>query len=73
MTDKKDPKHLRTGVIGAVLVALCCAVPVLVLLLGTVGLSALLGWIDYLLWPGLAYLVALAIYVIWRQQRDRRS
>lgn len=71
MTDTKDPRLARTGVIGAAVVALCCAVPVLVLLFGTVALSALLGWIDYVLWPALAVLVALLAYALWRR-RNRR-
>jgi mercuric ion transport protein len=31
---------LRTGIVGTAVAALCCATPVLVILLGAVGLSA---------------------------------
>ena len=33
---------------------MCCFTPALVLLLGAVGLSAWLGWLDYMLLPLLA-------------------
>jgi copper chaperone CopZ len=43
-----DPKTLlRVSIIGTTLVALCCFTPVLVILLGVVGLSALTGYLDY--------------------------
>jgi len=43
--------QMRTGIIGSVVAALCCFTPLLVILLGAVGLSAWLGWIDYVLFP----------------------
>ena len=43
----KDPKTLlRVSIIGTTLVALCCFTPVLVILLGVVGLSALTGYLG---------------------------
>ncbi len=53
----------------AVIAALCCFTPVLVVLLGVVGLSAVLGWIDYVLLPALAIFIALTGYAVWRRQR----
>ena len=54
-----NPKTLlRVSVIGTVLVALCCFTPILVILLGTVGLAALTGYLDYVLLPALAFLLA---------------
>ena len=51
----KNPKTLlRVSVIGTVLVALCCFTPILVILLGTVGLAALTGYLDVVLLPALA-------------------
>jgi mercuric ion transport protein len=52
----------------ALIAALCCFTPVLVVLLGVVGLSALAGWLDYVLLPALAF-VAIAVYALWRRQR----
>lgn len=66
MTDKG---LLATGVIGTIVVALCCFTPVLVVLLGIVGLSALVGWLDLVLFPALAFFVGLTIYALWQRQK----
>ena len=66
----KDPKTLlRVSVIGTVFVALCCFTPVLVILLGVVGLSALTGYLDYVLLPALAIFIGLTIYAIQRKRQ----
>lgn len=66
----QNPKTLmRAGVIGTVLVALCCFTPVLVILLGVVGLSALTGYLDYVLLPALIAFFGLTIYAVWRKQK----
>ncbi len=64
-----DRKLLGVGLVGAAVAALCCFTPVLVVLLTTVGLSALVGWLDYVLLPALAIFVALAVYGLIRQRR----
>ena len=46
-----DSALIKTGAIGAVVAAICCATPVLVIALGAVGLSALTGYLDYVLLP----------------------
>ena len=55
--------------IGTALVALCCFTPVLVILLGVVGLSALTGYLDYVLLPALALFIGLTIYAVRRKQK----
>lgn len=66
----KNPNTLlRASVIGMVLVALCCFTPVLVILLGVVGLSALTGYLDYVLLPALAVFIGLSIYAVRRKQK----
>ena len=70
MTDKGI---LTTGIIGAVIAALCCFTPVLVILLGVVGLSAVIGYLDYVLLPALAFFVLLTIYALWRRQQRRQT
>jgi mercuric ion transport protein len=66
----KNPKTLlRVSVVGTVLVALCCFTPILVILLGTVGLAALTGYLDYVLLPALTFFIGLTIYAVWRKQR----
>jgi mercuric ion transport protein len=61
---------LRTGVVGTVLVALCCVTPILVILFGVVGLSALTGYLDYVLLPALAAFIALTLYALWRRGKS---
>ena len=66
--DKND-RLLRYGLIGTVVVALCCFTPILVILLGAVGLSAALGWLDLVLLPALAVFIGITLYALWRRQR----
>ena len=57
---------LCTGCTGTVIAAICCFTPFLVVVLGAVGLSAWLGWLDYGLFPMLFAsmgLIALALYL----------
>ena len=70
-TGRTDSLLLRMGVIGTVIVALCCFTPVLVVLLGAVGLSAWLGWLDYVLLSALAFFVALTVHAVWRRLNTR--
>lgn len=66
---KNPTTLLRLSVIGTVLVALCCFTPILVILLGTVGLAALAGYLDYVLLPALAFFIGLTAYALWRKKR----
>lgn len=63
-----DRNLLRLGIVGTVIAALCCFTPVLVVLLGAVGLSAAVGWLDYVLFPALAAFAALTIYALVRRR-----
>ncbi|MBB3189517.1 mercury(II) reductase [Halomonas cerina] len=66
----KNPRTLlRVSVIGTVLVALCCFTPILVILLGALGLAALTGYLDYVLLPALAFFTGLTLYAIWRKKQ----
>ena len=49
-----DKALLKTGIIGTVIAALCCFTPILVVLFGAVGLSAVVGYLDVVLLPALA-------------------
>lgn len=64
-----DKGILTTGIIGVIIAALCCFTPILVILLGVVGLSAIVGYLDYVLLPALGFFVLLTIYALWRRQR----
>ncbi|WP_340109409.1 mercury resistance system transport protein MerF [Pikeienuella sp. HZG-20] len=63
---------LRFGIVGAVVAALCCFTPVLVVLLGAVGLSAILGWLDFVLLPALVIFLGITVYALWRRSRGTR-
>ena len=60
---------LRTGIIGTVIVIICCLTPVLVVLLGVVGLSAAVGWLDFVLFPALAVFVGITIYAMMKVRK----
>jgi mercuric ion transport protein len=64
-------KLLGTGVVGTAIAAVCCFTPALVVLLGSVGLSAWLGWLDYVLLPALALFAGLTVYALIRMTRQR--
>lgn len=60
---------LLTGVVGTVVAAVCCFTPILVVLLGIVGLGALSGYLDYVLLPALAGFLGLTAYGLVRQKQ----
>ncbi len=69
MTDETKSGNglLKFGLIGTVVAALCCFTPFLVVLFGLVGLSALVGYLDIVLFPALGIFVVLTIYALWRK------
>ena len=60
---------LWASISGTVIVALCCFTPVLVLILGALGLGAWVGYLDYILLPALGALIGLTV---WSYSRYRR-
>ncbi|HSE77395.1 MAG TPA: mercury resistance system transport protein MerF [Alphaproteobacteria bacterium] len=69
-----DNKTLcKSGVVGSVVVAICCFTPALVILLPVIGLAAWLTWIDYVLWPALALFLALTAVAIHRLRQEKRA
>jgi mercuric ion transport protein len=73
MERQNSGNALRWGIIGAVVAALCCFTPVLAILLGVVGLSWATGYLDYVLFPALAFFIGLTIYALWKQQKSREA
>ena len=57
-------KLLRIGIVGTVVAAVCCFTPILVVLLAAVGLSAWLGWLDYVLFPALGVFILITLYAV---------
>ena len=64
-----DRKLVEVGAIGTTVAALCCFTPVLAVLLGAVGLSALVGWLDVVLLPTLAVFIGITVYALRRRRR----
>ena len=62
-------KLLKIGVIGTIGTGLCCFTPILVILLTTIGLSAIIGWLDFVLLPALAAFIAITGYALWKRQQ----
>jgi mercuric ion transport protein len=54
-----DLSLITTGAIGAALAAICCATPLLAVVLGGIGLSAWLAKADYIVMPVLLLGMAL--------------
>lgn len=62
---------LGAGLIGTMIAALCCFTPILVVLVSLVGLSALVGYLDFVLLPALVFFVGLTIYALQRRKDTR--
>ncbi len=62
-------KLLGTGIAGSVIMAICCVTPVLVVLVTAVGLSAIVGYLDYVLFPALAFFLGLTGYALYRRSK----
>lgn len=69
-----DERHLlRTGVIGSAVTAICCFTPVLAVLLGAIGLSAWLAWLDYVLLPALVLFLGITAWALILRRRRKES
>ena len=65
----KPSSLLKTGIIGTVIAIVCCFTPVLVILFGAIGLSAVVGWLDYVLMPALLIFLLITGYALWKRSR----
>ena len=65
-------KLLMTGVIGAVVAALCCFTPILAITLPAVGLGGLLAYVynDIVLLPALALFLIMIGVALWRRKQS---
>lgn len=68
-----DRTLLGVGIGGAAIAALCCFTPVLVVLAGVVGLSAVVGYLDYVLLPALVFFIGLTVYAVRRRNARTRA
>jgi mercuric ion transport protein len=65
----QNTKLIGTGVAGALLSMLCCFTPMLVVLLSALGLTALVGKLDYVLIPLFVASIALVTFALVRRRR----
>lgn len=71
-----ERKLFSVGAGGAAITLVCCFTPLLVVTLGLAGLSAVVGWLDYVLLPMLVMFVGLTVvagWKLWLQRRARSS
>jgi mercuric ion transport protein len=61
-------KCYKAGIWGSTIAAICCFTPVLVIGLGVIGLAALTPYLDYVLFPMLAFFIVLTFYG-WAKSR----
>ncbi len=66
-----NKRLLKSGLIGTVVMALCCFTPLLVWLLAAVGMSAVVGMLDYVLLPALGIFLAITIYALIKRPQAR--
>jgi mercuric ion transport protein len=64
----KQKTLLEVGIIGSLVAALCCFTPVLVWLFVAVGLAALVGYLDYVLFPTLAVFLGITAYAFLKKK-----
>lgn len=68
-----DSRMLKVGIIGTIIAALCCFTPILVIILSAVGLSALIGILDLVLFPALGLFIAMTGYALWKRRKVASS
>ena len=64
---------LKVGIVGTVIAALCCFTPVLVVLFSAVGLSGIVGYLDYVLLPALGIFILLTACALWQKYSQARN
>ena len=57
---------LKIGIAGTIITAICCFTPLLVIILGGLGLSAWVGGLDQILFPLLAFFAAITLFAFLR-------
>ena len=58
----------KVGIIGSVIAALCCFTPLLVVILGAIGLGALVGYLDMVLVPALVLFILVTLIAVYRMR-----
>jgi mercuric ion transport protein len=68
-TPTPSKKGLIAAIGGTILVALCCFTPILLIVLGAVGLSAFTPYLDYVLLPALTLMIAVTVFAYLRWKK----
>lgn len=69
----KSETYIKTGGVGTVVAAICCFTPVLVILMGVIGLEAIMGYLDYVLIPALLICLGLLIYGLALRKKEQAA
>ena len=69
----ENKKLLKSCACGTCVMAICCFTPALVILLGAVGLSSWLGWLDIVLLPSLGIFIVLTVIAAVRLMKEKRE
>ncbi|MDQ6971763.1 MAG: mercury resistance system transport protein MerF [Mariprofundaceae bacterium] len=67
----KSSQLLKIGIAGLTISALCCFTPLLVIILGTIGLTAWVAHLDAVLIPALLLSLMLITYAFIHMYRGR--
>ncbi len=67
----KDLALLKMGSIGTIVAGVCCFTPALAVLLGALGLTGWLVWLDYVLLPAFVFFLLLSLYAMLSILRRR--
>jgi mercuric ion transport protein len=72
-TPGPSKKGFYKAIGGTLLVALCCFTPMLVIILGAVGLSTITPYLDYVLLPAMLAMIIVVIisYLRWKKASVR--
>jgi len=65
----KNRTLFKIGIGGTAVAALCCLTPVLVVTLGAIGLSSVVGLLDFVLLPALALFSLITGYALWKRRQ----
>ena len=65
----KNENLSKIGIVGTIVTALCCFTPILVIIFSAVGLSAVIGVLDFVLLPALAIFLSITVYALWKRQK----
>ena len=68
-----DRTLMRTGVVGAIVAAICCATPLLAVVFGTVSLSAWAAKADYIAILALVLCLGLVGWALIRRQKQKEN